>query len=73
MAKPGRSHDALQQLLEERKRYEQWLATLESKRASTPEHVYKRVHADYEQRLAAVRDQLTERTSEIRSAGRARR
>lgn len=68
MAKPGRSHDALQQLLEERKRYEQWLATLESKRASTPEHVYKRVHADYEQRLAAVRDQLTERTSEIRSA-----
>ena len=68
MAKPGRSHDALQQLLEERKRYEQWLATLESKRDSTPEHVYKRVHADYEQRLTAVRDQLTERTSEIRSA-----
>ncbi|MEX1185628.1 MAG: hypothetical protein WEA80_03480 [Gemmatimonadaceae bacterium] len=68
MAKPGRSHDALQQLLEERKRYEQWLATLESRRDSTPGHVYERVHADYEQRLAAVRDQLTERTSEIRSA-----
>lgn len=68
VAKPGRSHDALQQLLEERKRYEQWLATLESKRDSTPGHVYERVHADYEQRLATVRDQLTERTSEIRSA-----
>jgi hypothetical protein len=68
VAKPGRSHDALQQLLEERKRYEQWLATLESKRDSTPEHVYKRVHADYEGRLSTVRDQLTERTSEIRSA-----
>lgn len=68
MAKSGRSHDALQQLLEERKRYEQWLAALESKRDSTPEHVYKRVHADYEQRLATVRDQLTERTGEIRSA-----
>lgn len=68
MAKPGRSHDALQQLVEERKRYEQWLATLEAKRDSTPRHVYDRVHADYEQRLATVRDQLTERTGEIRSA-----
>lgn len=68
MAKPGRSQDALQQLLEERKRYEQWLATLESKRASTPEHVYNRVRSDYEQRLTAVREQLTERTGEIRSA-----
>lgn len=68
MAKPGRSHDALQQLFEERKRFEQWIATLESRRESTPEHVYKRVHSDYEQRLATVRDQLTERTGEIRSA-----
>jgi hypothetical protein len=68
VAKSGRSHDALQQLLEERKRYEQWLATLESKRDSTPQHVYERVHSDYEQRLGAVRDQLTDRTSEIRSA-----
>ena len=68
VAKTSRSHDALQQLLEERKRYEQWIATLESRRESTPEHVYKRVHADYEQRLAAVRDQLTERTGEIRAA-----
>lgn len=68
VAKPGRSQDALQQLLEERKRFEQWLATLESKRASTPEHVYNRVRSDYEQRLATVRDQLTERTGEIRSA-----
>ena len=68
VAKPGRSQDALQHLLEERKRFEQWLATLESKRASTPEHVYNRVRSDYEQRLAMVRDQLTERTGEIRSA-----
>lgn len=68
MAKSGRSHDVLQQLLEERKRYEQWLAALESRRDSTPEHVYMRVHGDYEGRLAAVRDQLTQRTSEIRTA-----
>lgn len=68
VAKPGRSQDALQQLLEERKRFEQWLATLESKRASTPEHVYNRVRSDYEQRLATVREQLAERTGEIRSA-----
>ena len=68
MAKSSRSHDDLQQLLDERKRFEQWLTTLESRRASTPEHVYKRVHADYEQRLAGVRDQLTQRTGEIRSS-----
>jgi hypothetical protein len=68
VAKPGRSQDALHQLLEERKRYEQWLATLESKRAATPEHVYNRVRSDYEQRLTAVREQLRERTGEIRSA-----
>lgn len=68
MARTSRSHDALQQLLEERTRYEQWMATLESKRDTTPEHVYKRVHGDYEQRLVAVRSQLTERTGEIRSA-----
>jgi hypothetical protein len=67
VAKSSRSHDDLQQLLDERKRFEQWLATLESRRASTPEHVYKRVHADYEQRLAGVRDQLTQRTGEIRT------
>ncbi len=68
MAKPSRSHDGLQQLLDERNRYEQWIATLESRRESTPEHVFKRVHADYEQRLAGVRQQLTERTGEVRSA-----
>ncbi|HUR91987.1 MAG TPA: hypothetical protein VMY38_04875 [Gemmatimonadaceae bacterium] len=68
MSKPSRSHDALQQLLDERKRFESWIATLESRREATPEHVYKRVHADYEQRLATVRDQLTERTGEIRSS-----
>lgn len=68
MARTSRSHDDLQKLLDERTRYEQWMATLESKRDTTPEHVYKRVHGDYEQRLAAVRSQLTERTGEIRSA-----
>lgn len=68
VSKTTRPHDALQQLLDERKRYEQWIATLESRRASTPEHVFKRVHGDYDQRLAAVRAQLVERTGEIRSA-----
>lgn len=68
VAKSSRSHDDLQQLLDERQRFEQWIATLESKRESTPEHVFKRVRADYEQRLATVRDQLTDRTGEIRSA-----
>lgn len=68
MAKPSRSHDDLQQLLEERKRYEQWMTTLESRRDSTPEHVYTRVHGDYQQRLTTVRGQLAERAGEIRTA-----
>jgi hypothetical protein len=52
--------------LQERQRYEQWLAALESRRATTPAHVYARVHTDYESRLAHVLDELGGRSAELR-------
>ncbi len=58
--------DAITALLQERQRYEQWLAGLESRRASTPTHVYARVRADYEGRLSRVIDELGGRTAELR-------
>ena len=41
------SLDALNGLLKERQRYEEWIAALEAKRATTSESVYERVHGDY--------------------------
>lgn len=45
-------------LLEERRRYESWLAALEARRGSTPEHVFERVVGDYLGRLQRVEEQL---------------
>ncbi|HXY30053.1 MAG TPA: zinc finger Ran-binding domain-containing protein [Gemmatimonadaceae bacterium] len=45
-------------LFEERRRFEDWLATLEAKRAATPPHIYTRVHADYTARLQRVIEEL---------------
>lgn len=53
-----KSLDDLNGLLEERVRYERWIAQLLAKREQTPEHVYARVRADYVSRLDAVMTQL---------------
>lgn len=45
-------------LFDERERYRSWIATLEGKRATTPEHIYNRVHADYTARLQRAVEQL---------------
>ncbi len=45
-------------LFEERERYRAWIAALESKRSTTPEHIYNRVHADYTARLQRVVEQF---------------
>jgi hypothetical protein len=45
-------------LFEERERYRAWIAALEAKRATTPEHIYNRVHADYTARLQRVVEQF---------------
>ncbi len=58
--------DAIAALLQERHRFEQWLAVLESRRPSTPPHVYDRVRADYEGRLGRVVDELGGRSADLR-------
>jgi hypothetical protein len=58
--------DAIAALLQERQRYEQWLAALESRRATTSSHVYARVYADYESRLTRVLEELGGRSAELR-------
>ena len=50
--------DAVATLFAERQRFEGWLAALEAKRASTPQHIYDRVKSDYEGRLRGVMEQL---------------
>ena len=55
------------ELMEERRRYETWLAALEAKRAETPKHVYSRVHADYTARLEAVIGRLSGQVEGLRS------
>jgi hypothetical protein len=60
------SLDALNGLLKERQRYEEWLAALEAKRASTSDSVYQRVQADYQARLREVSGKLAERAGELR-------
>ena len=46
--------DALQNvasLIQERRRYEGWLAAIETRRDGTPGHVFARVQADYQARI----------------------
>jgi hypothetical protein len=59
--------EAIADLLQERLKFEQWLAALESRRATTSPTVYSRVRADYEARLARVLDDLSGRTSDLRA------
>jgi len=62
------SLDALNGLLKERQRYEEWLAALEAKRATTSESVYQRVQADYQTRFREVSSKLAERAGELRES-----
>jgi hypothetical protein len=62
------SLDALNGLLKERQRYEEWLAALEEKRAATSDSVYQRVQADYQTRLREVSGKLAERAGELRES-----
>src|SRR5438874_1339025 len=62
------SLDALNGLLRERQRYEEWLTALEDKRSSTSESVYQRVQADYQTRLREVSSKLADRAGELRES-----
>src|SRR6185503_14418268 len=59
MTDANRPAQELPALIEERRRYESWLAALYARRDSTPQHVFDRVHSDYEGRLRQVDEQLS--------------
>ena len=46
-------------LLAERRKYEQWIAQLEGRKADTPAHVYTKVHGDYTARLNEAQAKLS--------------
>ncbi len=52
-------------LMQERLKFETWLAALEQRRAATPPNVYDRVRADYQKRLAAVVTELKAHAREL--------
>src|SRR3954470_5641450 len=62
------SLDALNGLLKERQRYEEWLTALEDRRANTSDSVYQRVRSDYQTRLREVSGKLAERAGELRES-----
>jgi hypothetical protein len=57
--------DTLRTLIAERQQYEQWIATLESKRDGTPEHVFNRVHSDYQSRHDRVVNEIRGHAEEL--------
>ena len=57
---------AVSALMEERRRYEGWIAALQARRATTADHVFERVHLDYTSRLEAVIVQLTSHADDLR-------
>jgi hypothetical protein len=59
--------DALNALMEERNRYEQWLAQLDARKGTTPPHVFDRVRGDYADRLEKVLNQLAGRATELQA------
>src|SRR5262245_39866067 len=59
--------DALNALMEERNRYEQWLTQLDARKGTAPTHVFARVRADYDARLTKVLDQLAGRATELQT------
>jgi hypothetical protein len=57
--------DALRALIAERQQYDQWIATLESKRDGTPEQVFNRVYSDYRSRLERVLEEIRGHAEEL--------
>ena len=65
---PSKSTIIIQQLLEERRQYEAWLARLNDSADATPGHVRARVRSDYEARLSAVTEELKAHAESARQA-----
>ncbi len=62
------SMDQLTAFMEERARYQGWLAQLEARRDSTPPHVFDRVSGDYRERLQRVTEQLSSRAGDLENS-----
>src|SRR5437868_14040881 len=65
---PSKSTVIIQQLLEERRQYEAWIARLNDSADATPGHVRARVRSDYEARLPAVTEELKAHAESARQA-----
>ncbi|HEY5060627.1 MAG TPA: hypothetical protein VII52_03775, partial [Gemmatimonadaceae bacterium] len=65
MTEPNRPPLDVPALLDERRRYEVWLAALEARRDATPAHVFERVQTDYRRRLDQVAAELASRRQAI--------
>ena len=61
----AQSGAAIEQLLQERNQYEQWLARLASSGTSAPDAVRAKIRTDYESRLAGVIEQLRSHSATI--------
>src|SRR2546422_11730246 len=65
---PPKSPVIIRGLLEERRKYEAWLARLNDSADATPGDVRARVRSDYEARLAAVTEELKAHAESARHA-----
>jgi hypothetical protein len=70
MTQPAVNTEQVTALFEERQRFEAWLSMLESKRASTPAHIFERVYADYAARLTQVIEELGSHRSALQELER---
>ncbi|MEP6620493.1 MAG: zinc finger Ran-binding domain-containing protein [bacterium] len=58
---------AVTALMEQRRRYEGWIAAMDAKRDVTAPHVFERVNGDYVSRLQVVIKELSEHADELRT------
>ena len=65
-ARPKQIQD-IEALLAERRKYEQWIAQLETRKESTPSHVFVKVHRDYSARLTEAQEKLSSESGAVNS------
>jgi hypothetical protein len=65
MAKSSSTGDAIEQLIEQRNQFLDWLARLDDASNQAPESVRVKVRQDYQTRLDAVVEELREHTDEV--------
>jgi hypothetical protein len=58
----------IESLMQERQKYEKWIASLGERRSTTPTHVFQRVLSDYQDRMRTVSADLAGRATEIEAS-----